>query len=347
MKDDMVIPATVRRMDIGLPDMWYLDKEILTSHKEIFSSICGRLAKIIQQQKPIQDGELFDFGKIVIWAIQDSMFSFPSEFDGLSGLISDYWHFEASSDTNFKRKYSYIRLYQMVSLLQIFVREQKQNQKVLAALGENMQNTETISLLHTYPGITHRMLRKMVDLSPEALQIQLDLLKKGEFLTSRRSGDQQYYMLTNAGEALYTQLHIQKRKKRIICERRELLDSILQVLMHREMESYEIILLFEMLQNLGNPELKQLLLLLREYYYKWTAPARVKHDEAASPWILSPSAKNINLQKHYPTYFQSYQRKVIKNNLLSNQKYQLLQIYSNKSADTRMDASPAIISFIN
>lgn len=336
MENRMVIFSTAQRPDIGRSSMSPPDEEMLIRHKEIISSFCGRLTNTIQQQKPIQDGELFDFGKIVIWVIRDSMTSLPNVLDELYGSISDYWHFEANSDTNFKRKHSYIRLYQMVALLQNFAEEQEQNQKALIALEKNMWNMEIISFLHSYPGITHRKLREMLGLSSEELQVQLDTLKKGEFLTNRRSGEEQYYMLTNAGEALYGQLHIQERKKQTTCERRELFASILQILLYYGTNSHQIILVFEYLQNCENAELEQLLQLLRQCYDKWLTVARTKHDETASRWISALSAKNINLPHQHFAYFQPYQRKVVKKNLLSSKEYQGFQIYMNKTADTHM-----------
>lgn len=336
MENSMVISAIAQRPDTGLSSMSSPDEETLIRHKEIISSICGRLTHTVQQQKPIQDGELFDFSKIVIWVIRDSMLSLPNVLDGLYGSISDYWHFEANSDTNFKRKHSYIRLYQMLALLQNFAVEQEQNQKALSVLEKNIQNMGIISFLHSYPGITHRKLREILDLSSEELQVQLDSLKKGGFLTNRRSGEEQYYMLTNAGEALYGQLHLQERKKQTACERRELFANILQILLYYGTNSYQIILVFERLQNCENAELEQLLQLLRQCYDKWLTVTRTKHDETASRWISALSSKNINLPHQHFSYFQPYQRRVVKKNLLSSKEYQGFQIYLNKTADTHM-----------
>lgn len=321
MESRMVIPATAQRSDTGLSGIPCPDEETLNSHKEIFFSICRRLSNTIQQQKPIQDRELFDFSKTVIWIIRDSMTSRSSVLDGLSGQISDYWHFEANTDTNFKRKHSYIRLYQMVTLLQSFAHEQEQKQKVLVALRENMQNMKTISFLHSYPGITRRKLREILGLSSEELQAQLDTLKKERFLTSRRSGEEQYYMLTSDGEALYGELHIQERKTRAARARRELLDGILQIILQSEMKSYQIISVFEYLQNCSNAELVQFLWLLRQYRYKMPTPARTNHYEETSQWMSAPPIKDIMLQQHNFVQLQPYQRKVIKENLVASKKY--------------------------
>ena len=55
-------------------------------------------------------------------------------------------HFEANSDTNFRRKHSYIRPYQMVALLQNFAGEQEENQKARDHQIVPLQNIRFCSL---------------------------------------------------------------------------------------------------------------------------------------------------------------------------------------------------------
>lgn len=332
MEMSSMIPPLAQRPDTGLSGMPLSDEETLKRHKEVFSSICCRLANTIQKQKPIQDRELFDFSEIVIWSIRDSITSLPDMLDGLSGQISDYWHFEADSDKNSKRKNSYIRLYQMVVQLQIFAHEQEQKQRILAAVRENMQNEETISLLHNFPGITYRRLREIRGLSSEELKIQLNSLQKERFLNSRGSGENQYYMLSNDGEALYGHLHTQEKKMRFVRKRRELFDAILQILLQGEMRSHQIILIFEYLQNCGNEELTQLLWILKQKI----STVKTEYNEETPQFIVNSTIRDIRLPKHETAYFQTYQIKAIKEELPAPKEYQNFEIYMSKATNRRM-----------
>lgn len=238
------------------------DEEVLDKREEAFSSICHRLLSRIQQQKPIQERELFDFSRITIWNIRVNATFLLETLDELSRRISDYWHFEVNNDTNLNRKHSYIRLYQVVSLFQIFCQEQEREKKACIALRENGQNMGPIISVQRFPGITHRKLRELLQLSTEELQTQLEPLKKEGFLIGHRSGEDQFYMLTNDGEALYNQLCIQQRQGRFSKQRMMLRNFILQILLPNDASSIQILTALELIQELSDEKLKEIIMQL-------------------------------------------------------------------------------------
>ena len=67
-----------------------------------------------------------------------------------------------------------------------------------------------LCLIQRFPGITHKKLREQLGVSSGELRRQLEPLGKEGFLSSRRSGEEQYYMLTNAGEVMFRILRLQK-----------------------------------------------------------------------------------------------------------------------------------------
>lgn len=171
-----------------------------------FSNMCTRLTAIITQEKIIQERTLLDFNRFVIYAIKNSITRLPNSFCELSSRIADYWHYELDRETNSDRKYSYIRLYQMIDTVNAVYAEQNIQNKALEAIDKQSKNINTVRLIQQYPGITYKKILAMLSVRPEDLQNQLQELESNGFLFGRRSGNQRYYMLTNAGDVLYQAL---------------------------------------------------------------------------------------------------------------------------------------------
>lgn len=171
-----------------------------------FSNMCTRLTAIITQEKIIQERTLLDFNRFIIFAIKNNITQLPNSFCELSTHIADYWHYELDRETNSDRKYSYIRLYQMIDTVNAFYAEQNIQNKALKALDKQRKNANTIRLIQKHPGITYKKLLAMLSILPEDLQNQLQELELDGFLYGRHSGNERYYMLTNAGDVLYQTL---------------------------------------------------------------------------------------------------------------------------------------------
>jgi len=293
MENESMLSALAQKTNISLHETSYLDKESVDHQEKIFSSICCRLSTSIQQQRTIREQELFDFNRIVIRIIHNNITSLLKITDELSGRISDYWHFEINNDTDSNRKYSYVRLYQMVSLLQDFFREQERENKAFAELQENKYNIDLIFLIQSHPGITRRKIYDLVHMPSEELQTQIDLFKKNGLLVSRRSGEDQYYMLTNDGETLYNQLYVQKKRGELSREQAGDLVSIIRFLLIIGAESIPIISILELVQNHNKvDQLQKIKQSIFRFLYK------KKSESIFEPWskeyILYQSAKTVS-----------------------------------------------------
>lgn len=171
-----------------------------------FSNMCTRLTAIITQEKIIQERTLLDFNRFVIFAIKNNITQLPNSFCELSTRMADYWHYELDRETNSDRKYSYIRLYQMIDTVNAYYAEQNIQNKALKAVDKQRKNANTVRLIQQYPGITYKKILAILSILPEDLQNQLQELESNGFLYGRHSGNERYYMLTNAGDVLYQAL---------------------------------------------------------------------------------------------------------------------------------------------
>ena len=178
-----------------------------------FSNLCDRLITSILQKKTIHERTLLDFSRIAIIIVNTDMDRPTENFQNLERLISDYWRYGLKNETNQLRGYSYIRLYQMVELIQTFHRDRKLERRVHAEIDKNYDNAELVMKIRISPGITRK--RLMADLSTTSGEFQdkLQVLEKDGFLLSRRSGDDQYYLLTEAGDVLHRHLTSTGNKK--------------------------------------------------------------------------------------------------------------------------------------
>ncbi len=169
---------------------------------DIFSSLCSRILEDIKNERTLRERTLIDFCKAAAWIISDGAEKLPEPFHALAGRISTYWLYETDGETNEERKYSYVRLYQTVCVLRVYLTERELEDKAFSAAERNYANAEIMELIGREPGITNRSLMESCTFSPDELLRRTDSLRRDGFLSVRRSGAEQYYFLTNAGESL-------------------------------------------------------------------------------------------------------------------------------------------------
>jgi predicted transcriptional regulator len=208
---------TLAKRISGLPNqalltamLGQLDEHVVEKRMKIFSDICSRLLDNIIQKEVIQERSLIDFSKQVLWIVNGVVEKLPESFERLADYITDYWRYELKKEQDSECKYSYIRLFQMINLVKTCYRGREQEKKALLALEEYKGYSELLCLLQRSPGITHKKLREQLEISSDKLSQQLEPLRKDGFLSSRHSGEEQYYMLTNDGEVLSKNLRLQE-----------------------------------------------------------------------------------------------------------------------------------------
>lgn len=131
-----------------MPNNFSLRVNQLTSEMtSAFSNMCTRLIAITAQKKIIQERTLLDFNRFVIFTITNNITQLPNSFCELSTRIADYWHYELDRETDSDRKYSYIRLYQMIDTVNAFYAEQHIQQKALKAVNKQRKNKSIVYLI--------------------------------------------------------------------------------------------------------------------------------------------------------------------------------------------------------
>ena len=177
----------------------------------IFSDLCIRILNDIIKNVVIDERILLDFSKLILWIVKEDNEQPPDSFIELSEYLYDYWRYNLDEEENNQRKYSYIRLFQMANMLKIHYKECELRNRAALALEAFDAYDDIIGTIKHSPGITHKKMWKLLNISSDELRDKLRPLKQEGFVSSRRSGEEGYYMLTNAGEILYQNLKLKNR----------------------------------------------------------------------------------------------------------------------------------------
>ena len=177
----------------------------------IFSDLCIRILNDIINNIVIDERNLLDFSKLILWIVKEDNEQTPDSFIELSDYLYDYWRYNLDNEENNERKFSYIRLFQMANMLKIHYKECELRNRAVLALEAYDAYDDIISTIKYSPGITHKKMWKLLNISSDELRDRLRPLKQEGFVSSRRSDEERYYMLTNAGEILYQNLKLKKR----------------------------------------------------------------------------------------------------------------------------------------
>ena len=178
---------------------------------DIFSKLCIRLLNDINKNMVIDERILLDFSKLIRWIVKEDNEQPPDSFNELSDYLYDYWRYCLDEEDNDEKKYSYIRLFQMVNMLKMHYRECELRNRAVLAMEAYTSYDDIIGTIKDFPGITHGNMWKRLNISSDELRDKLRPLKQEGFVSSRRSGEERYYMLTNAGDILYQNLKLKNR----------------------------------------------------------------------------------------------------------------------------------------
>ena len=214
---EMIMPH--KRLPVQKEDaIMALSSQPVAAPEDTLSNMCNRLLESFAKRKTIRERTLLDFSKLVVWVISDPSEQLPQAFDRLTEYASDYWKYQVKTETDSERAFSYVRVYQITSMVKTFQVEQEREKLILLEMERNQPNKELLHRIYLSPGITCRDLGRTLKLSPAELEQRTKYLEEKRFLSSRRSKGDKYYLLTKAGTDLYHNL-IGRKTCRILSDR--------------------------------------------------------------------------------------------------------------------------------
>lgn len=180
--------------------------------KDFYTCLCDRLIGSINKGKAIDERTLIDFGKLAFNIARSNVEEISSSFDELASHVSDYWRYRVTQEVDTERKYSYIRLYQMINMVKMHQMESKLENRINCILERDDADYDAVFHVYNSPGITYKKLKEKIP--PTDLDAQLDCLEKEGLIFARRTGEERYYTLTHAGDLLYQRYFIQQKRNK-------------------------------------------------------------------------------------------------------------------------------------
>lgn len=195
--------STIENNAIPKDDM---SRDLLESEEpttqSLLDEMLGRILEDVKAGKTIREQTLLNLSKLVLRFIRESEKELPDTFSWLFERISNYWHYEIDSEANKERAYSYIRLYQMTGILQIYHNEQKRQEKIIGE-AQNEKLFTLLSIVNKRPGIRQKELEDLPEVSSETLHEDLESMESKWYLLGKGLGRNRSYILSVEGTELY------------------------------------------------------------------------------------------------------------------------------------------------
>jgi len=176
------------------------------SVRDSFSYLCNYLSKKIRESETIEERSLLAFNKLSVLSIKNNINIMTMDFQRLYNDIQDVWRFGLQNIKSEERRYSYVRLYQIVNTIDTAHKDlESAKEASLKAVKKDMSE-KLIKEIMLSPGINRREIQNLIQISDDKLAQYLQILLKEGYAIDRRSKDEQFYVLTNKGETLYRYL---------------------------------------------------------------------------------------------------------------------------------------------
>lgn len=186
----------------------------IIDEEEQFSGLCYQIKESIIDRKPIQEKALLDFSRLTCQLLYNGISKdLPYNFTVLSERAEDYWHYYANKDADRDLSYSYVRVYQITSMVNVFVKDKHRDKYLFEAMEKSKKHMNLLKQVYQLPGITHKGLSEQLGISPSMLSHRTAQLEEQGFLFARRIGKNKYYSLSNLGINLYKRLIAQEIRK--------------------------------------------------------------------------------------------------------------------------------------
>ena len=183
---------------------------VVDENVKALSGLCVELTEALASRKPVRDKAMLDFSRLTCQLINGGLLEgLPRGFADLSDIAEDYWRYHAHKDKNKDLCFSYIRIYQITSMVRVFDRDKRRDKILFEATEKNRKHFDLLKQIYMDPGITHKVLSEKLGMTPSMLSHRTGMLEESGVLFARRMGKNKYYSLSNLGLNLYKRLDAQ------------------------------------------------------------------------------------------------------------------------------------------
>ena len=208
-------------------------QHITEKDQGLLGSICEKICEKIKRRKPVYEKMIMDFSVLVARRIQAGGDSrLPSSFDELTDILKEYWFYSAYREEDKELSFSYIRIYQDISMYRAFIESNRYEEDIQNAAVRFRKYYKLLQVIYDNPELTHGELAAILKLQVSNLSQRIfGLIEEGYIYTSR-VGKYKFYSLSNKGLELLNVLSAKEEKTRCCLPqpiaRKELIQQILE-----------------------------------------------------------------------------------------------------------------------
>lgn len=184
--------------------------------RELLEYLCTTIGEKILARKPIYEKMIMDFSLLIARLIHGGMlFDLPQSYEKLTDIVERYWFYSSRQENDPDLSFSYVRIYQNISLLKTYSENSKRESTIrddANQIRKLSKQVQAIQAIHDNPGSTHGDISEIIGTSKSNLSQRIAGLIEREYIVVSRVGKYNYYSLSNKGLELYGILCIQDQE---------------------------------------------------------------------------------------------------------------------------------------
>lgn len=213
---------------------------ITEKDQDLLGYICEKLCEKIKRRKPVYEKMIMDFSVLIARMIQTGSDSgLPSSFEKLADNLKEYWFYSAYREEDKELSFSYIRIYQDISMFRAFIESNRYEENIQNAVVRFRKYNKLLQAIYDNPELTHGNLAEILKLKVSNLSQRISSLIKEEYIYTTRVGKYKFYSLSNKGLELLNAISAKEGEESKSClpqsiERKELIQKILELAMIKD-----------------------------------------------------------------------------------------------------------------
>lgn len=176
------------------------EQHIAEKDRDLLGYICETVCEKIKRRKPVYEKMIMDFSVLIARMIRTGDHSsLPSAFDKLADSIEEYWFYSAYEEEDKELLFSYIRIYQDISLFKAYIETDRYENDIQSASIRYKDYYKLFQAIYDNPELTHGKLGKILDLSASNLSQRISGMIEEGYIYTTRVGKYKFYSLSNKG----------------------------------------------------------------------------------------------------------------------------------------------------
>jgi DNA-binding MarR family transcriptional regulator len=190
-----------------------LDLALNEQEEDYFTRVCTHVSECLDSGRTIAEREfLYISRRVIKFAASAIAEPLPSTFWDLEKSVSNYWRYEANSETDCKRGVTYARLYELTRFASLFRTIENQDNRLRIDAIDDKEYFDLLQAINGSPGISRKELHDRLSYSLSEIDSKIRFMEDKGYLLVQRVITNVYYQLSFAGTCLLNRMRENKKK---------------------------------------------------------------------------------------------------------------------------------------